>query len=363
MKILHSALMKHASSGILNQMTWEQEAAKQLNLDWDVILYVQKYKKNVPSNIIKQWNGLSSLEWVKFRQDYYKWLLAQSEIYDVLVLRHSLSDPFQAAFLKKINKPAYLVHHTLEVQEILSYRGIKSKAKSIVEKYFGKLSLDNAQGIITVTDEIFNYENLRVKNKFKNKIIYPNGIVYDGKKNDDKRQNEIPELIFIASHFSSWHGLDLLLDELKITSEKFILHIVGNLNYIDEQKAMQDQRIVLHGHLSHNEMQELMSKMWLGLSSFALFRQNMKEACTLKVREYLKNGLPVYSGYKDVFPESFPYYKVGEPNFKAILNYARKMRHKTKEEISNSSRKYIDKEILLKNIYFSLQESQKLNSI
>ena len=31
MKILHSALMKHASSGILNQMTWEQEAAKQLN--------------------------------------------------------------------------------------------------------------------------------------------------------------------------------------------------------------------------------------------------------------------------------------------------------------------------------------------
>ena len=150
---------------------------------------------------------------------------------------------------------------------------------------------------------------------------------------------------------------------MKITSEKFILHIVGNLNYIDEQKAMQDQRIVLHGHLSHNEMQELMSKMWLGLSSFALFRQNMKEACTLKVREYLKNGLPVYSGYKDVFPESFPYYKVGEPNFKAILNYARKMRHKTKEEISNSSRKYIDKEILLKNIYFSLQESQKLNSI
>ena len=69
-----------------------------------------------------------------------------------------------------------------------------------MEKYFGKLSLDNAQGIITVTDEIFNYENLRVKNKFKNKIIYPNGIVYDGKKNDDKRQNEIPELIFIASH-------------------------------------------------------------------------------------------------------------------------------------------------------------------
>lgn len=362
MKVLHSALMKYASSGILNQMTWELEAAKKLNLDWEVILYVQDYDENKSSKIIKQWEGNSTLNWIKFRQDYYTWLLEQSVFFDVLVLRHSISDPFQAAFMKKIKKPVYLVHHTLEVQEILSDNSIKSTIKGRIEKYFGKISLDSAQGVVAVTDEIFNYENKRVKNKFKDKIIYPNGIHYSDNKIKDYRQSDIPELIFVASYFSTWHGLDLLLNALKNTSEKFILHIVGNLNCIDEQLAKKDERIVLHGHLSQSEIQELISRMWLGLSSFALFRQHMQEACTLKVREYLKNGLPVYSGYKDVFCNNFPYYRIGEPNFDNILEYARKMRYESKEEISNLSKHYIDKEILLKNFYFSLEESQnKIN--
>lgn len=358
MKVLHSALMKHSSSGILNQMTWELEAAKKLNLDWEVVLYVQEYTENIPSNIIKQWKGNSKLNWIQFRQDYYAWLLEKSVFFDVLVLRHSISDPFQAAFIKKVKKPVYLVHHTLEVQEILSYNGIKSKIKGEIEKYFGKISLYSAQGVIGVTDEIFNYENTRIKNKFKNKIIYPNGIHYNNNKIEDNRKGDVPELIFIASYFSAWHGLDLLLHELKNTSEKFILHIVGNLNHVDEQIAKKDARVILHGHLSQSEIQELISHMWLGLSSFALFRKNMQEACTLKVREYLKNGLPVYSGYKDIFYENFIYYKIGKPNFDAILEYARKMRYESKEKVSNFSKQYIDKEILLENLYVSLQEIQ-----
>lgn len=357
MKVLHSALMKYASSGILNQMTWELKAAEKLNLDWEVVLYVQEYNANKPSEIVKQWEGTSRLNWIKFRQDYYKWLLEQSRFFDVLVLRHSISDPFQAAFIKKIKKPVYLVHHTLEVQEILSDNNMKTNIKSKIEKYFGKISLDSAQGVIAVTNEIFNYENKRTKNKFKDKIIYPNGIDYDDNKIQDGRRSDIPELIFVSSYFNSWHGLDLLLKDLNNTSEKFILHIVGNLNSIDKQLAKQDERIVLHGHLSQNEIQELVSKMWIGLSSFALFRKGMKEACTLKVREYLRNGLPVYSGHKDIFPESFCYYRVGEPKFKNILEYARIVRFVDKRVVSELSKEYIDKEQLVKNLYVHLKDS------
>ncbi|WP_218697825.1 glycosyltransferase [Acinetobacter harbinensis] len=362
MKVLHAVNMKHVSSGILNQMTWELESAKKLNLDWNVVFYVQEYNEKNSSKIVKYWDGNSRLNWVKFRQDYYTWLLEQSAFFDILVLRHSLSDPYQVAFLKKIKKPVYLVHHTLEIQEILSNNGIKSNIKAWVEKYFGRLSLEQVQGLVGVTNEIFNYENRRVNSKFKQKIIYPNGICYDNKILIDSRKNKIPELIFVASFFSSWHGVDLLLNALENTSEEFILHIVGRLNPKDEQQAKKDQRIVLHGHLSQLEIERLMSSMWLGLSSFALFRQNMKEACTLKVREYLKNGLPVYSGYKDVFCNSFPYYRIGEPNFDNILEYARKMRYESKEEISNLSKQYIDKEILLKNLYLTLAQNHNFTS-
>lgn len=41
MKILHAAYMKDASSGIVNQMYWEQEAAKELGISWKSILFVQ----------------------------------------------------------------------------------------------------------------------------------------------------------------------------------------------------------------------------------------------------------------------------------------------------------------------------------
>ncbi|WP_439256812.1 hypothetical protein [Lonepinella sp. BR2271] len=362
MKVLHAALMKHAYSGILNQMTWEKQVAIKQNLDWDVVLYVNQCEsKFLPSDIIHVWDGShrtvdSICSWISIRRDYYKWLLEQSYKYDLLLVRHSFVDPFQSLFLKQVKVPVYLVHHTLEVPEIkLMSKGLKSILKTNMESFFGKISINNAQGVIAVTNEIFEYENNRVGQKFKNKIIYPNGISYNDVNLVDNRADSVPELLFVASYFNPWHGLDLLLNDLKNTSEKFILHIVGNLSQADKLIAQQDSRIVLHGHLPSSEIQRLVSQCWIGLSSFALFRQDMQEACTLKVREYLKNGLPVYSGHKDIFPQDFNYYKVGKPDFESILEYARNVRDVERNRISESAMPYIEKELLLKCLYSTLE--------
>ncbi|MFX8895379.1 glycosyltransferase family 1 protein, partial [Acinetobacter baumannii] len=88
-------------------------------------------------------------------------------------------------------------------------------------------------------------------------------------------------------------------------NDDFILHIVGDVSVEDELLAKKDSRVILHGPLTNIEISQLMSKMWIGLASFGLFRKRMKEACTLKVREYLNYGLPIYSGHKDIFPEEF----------------------------------------------------------
>ena len=80
----------------------------------------------------------------------------------------------------------------------------------------------------------------------------------------------------------------------------------------------------------------------------------MREACTLKVREYLMLGIPVYAGYTDVFPESFRFYKKGEADIEAILNFAHSQRISSRIEICVASHPYINKEILLEKLYDEL---------
>ncbi len=44
-------------------------------------------------------------------------------------------------------------------------------------------------------------------------VVYPNGILYsDGDDALVDRRGDRPEIIFVASYFFDWHGLDALFD-------------------------------------------------------------------------------------------------------------------------------------------------------
>ena len=369
MRVLHAALLKYASPGIVNQMYWENLSAQDLGIQWRSMLCVTEIGSkidNTKSGVIKLFN--KDENWFSLRRKYYDWLLSEQDNYDILVLRHSSATPQEYFFLKKIKKPVFLVHHTLEQPEILSYMDksfLNGSIKYFFESYFGSLALNRAENIICVTNEIFNYQNNRIGNRFRNKIIYPNGILFDKKLVDSNiklYKDEIPQILFIAGHFSPWHGLDLLLDSLTKTKENFILHIVGEVDEKDQIKARQDNRVMLHGSMNKEELSPLFNKAWIGLSSFALSRKRMDEACTLKVREYLFNGLPVYSGHKDVFPVEFKFYKFGQPDMDTILSFAYEMKNVSKANVSNSAEPYINKKSLLEKLYAELNKSVRKES-
>jgi hypothetical protein len=73
----------------------------------------------------------------------------------------------------------------------------------------------------------------------------------------------------------------------------------------------------------------------------------MQEACTLKVRESLMMGLPVYAGYRDVFPKDFIFYREGPCEMANIIKFAREMRDFDKRIVAENSRIHIDKKKLL----------------
>ena len=362
MRILHSAVSLNPSVGVVNQMQWELESAKLLNIPYDVVIYCQK--KSVISMevarfdeeiIYKKGSFFSQIRrWYLLRRNYYLWLKSQEKNYDIFILRYSAYDPLQWYFVRKISKPIFFMHHTLELPELASKKSFQFMVSYALEFFLGKSTLKKCTGIIGVTNEIIQHELLRVKNRVKKFFLYPNGIILKKIELVDNRQ-QIPELLFVANKFSRWHGLDLLLMDIqKKPSMLFVLHLVGEVSSEDLSLINDDPRIIVHGIKTHSEITELSKKCWLGLSSFALFRQGMKDACTLKVREYFMNGLPVYAGYHDVFPENFKYFNFGEANIENILIYANQIRGFSRIEVFEAVKNYIDKVVLLKKFYTEL---------
>lgn len=365
-RVLHSAALLRPPSGILNQMQWEQEAAQTLGIPWTTVMYCPDNATS-PNKITHFDHNINSQpatspfkklrHWIQLRRNYHQWLRSQVNNYDIFLLRYYVHDPYQWNFVKNFPKPVYFVHHTLEVPELAMPKTIGSFIRAGLDAWIGKYTLSHAAGLIGVTEEILEYEKKRTSKEIKKTITYPNGVNYHGfhTKLIDKRTTETPEILFVASGFADWHGLDLLVEAVKKSEQNFVLHVVGSISLSIQNNIASDSRIIPYGILSHSQIVEISKKCWVGLSSFALHRNNMKQACTLKVREYLMMGLPVYCSYQDIFPESFPYFRNDACDMRKILDFAALMRNVEKFTISEKSKPHIDKKLILKKIYQNLK--------
>ncbi len=358
LRVLHSAALLSPPSGILAQMDWEQDAANSLGLDWQVRMYCPIDSRN-NATVLHYDNAIDAqqlqspmgklLAWIKLRRNYHHWLLQQQDHFDIFLLRYYVHDPFQLSFVKRCNKPVYFVHHTLEAPELALPGGFYGFVRANLETLLGRPAIAKAAGVIGVTQEIVDYELGRANSPNKPAYVYPNGIVFKKLKLEDRRSADVPELLFVAN-FAPWHGLDLLLKNIEQSKEQFVLHLVGKIP--DELLTLtQDSRIKVHGHLNQQQIQNLSSQCWIGLSSFALFRNKMKQACPLKVREYLMLGLPVYGDYKDVFPSDAKYFKYDPSNIPEILKFSKDTRILSKQQVAKQASEWIDKSTLLSNLY------------
>lgn len=361
MRVLHAAALPYPPSGIVNQMVWEQDAANKLGIPWDVRLFCLNddqlecdiFVKSI--NLTPASNRIEHLtNWWRLRVQYHNWLKTQSDQYDLIILRYYVHDPHQYLFTKSMTKtkPILFVHHTFEEAELKTL----SKTRSWLESLIARYTLTLPKGLIGVTREIIDYEKRRGYLENVKTFLYPNGIAYED--NDfvlNDRRGELPEFMFVASSFSSWHGLDLLIQQMKQSRLQCKVHLIGKVFEQDLLDIESDNRFVLHGYASHDEIREIAESCWLGFSSFAAYRNDMTELCPLKVREYLKFGLPVYGGHKEVFSDSLKYYRQGELSLESIHKYAYEMRNVSRKQVAEESKKHINKSGLLESLYSLLK--------
>jgi nucleoside-diphosphate-sugar epimerase len=345
------------SSGVVKQMEWEQDAARNLDLPWRTVLHTAK---DISSEVAHIWRDLPDINIIRYfvlRKKFYRWLEINSKHYDVVLLRFSVHDPWQKRLARKIGRKLLLVHHTKEERELAGAGGALGHIKMALEVVWGRRTLKSSLATISVTPEIALYEKSRAQCvEIKPGFYYPNGINYTEADLSDLRAGDVPQIVFIASNFAPWHGLDLLILETKKCADQFRIHLVGDVSAADTTAIAGDDRFVLHGCLRTSEIQSLTKKMWIGLSSFAMFRNGMQQACTLKVREYLMMGLPVYAGHQDAgLPDDFAFYKNGPLRLSDILSYARQTRSVSRADVSSAAEPYISKGCILSRLYAQLE--------
>lgn len=175
-------------------------------------------------------------------------------------------------------------------------------------------------GMVCVTEEL-------AKGSFYScstpKIVIPNAITVENfsllKKHGHKDFKKT-RLFFLGSSGQPWHGLDKMILLLKKLGSDFTLDVVGPDRTTVERSVTIPDNVVVHGHLKHSEYAKVISNAHIAVSTLALHRAGLNEACPLKSREYLAQGFPTIIAYDDpAFHGKMPDFILQLPNHEDLF--------------------------------------------
>jgi len=304
---------------------------------------------------------------IVFLRNLYGWAISLyfSRKYDYILLRYMTFDPFSFIFSPLIGN-RISVHHAKEVEELkLVRRDWRGLFASALERRSGAFSLKRVRAIAAVTNEIANYQKARSKSLAKT-ILFENGVNSDCIENarDDRNPDKL-NVAFICGTFSEWHGLDILIDRLEVYGSKIFvrvekIHLIGNVLDQDMYRIKNNpflrELFCIHGMLTEDNYRKLLDKCDIGLSSFSLNKKGLAEASTLKVRELLALGIPVYSGHIDCAVNGdFKYYRFDRDlNIESLVEFGFSMKKFLRSDVSSYSKKFIDKYFIMKRFIDSV---------
>jgi glycosyltransferase involved in cell wall biosynthesis len=365
-RILHATYLQERSTGIYAQLIAEKRAAFETGIPLETWVYIKPeeghvielFRRIVRSDYLK-YQVMRIVRFVSIRVHllyYFHKLFHKSKCYDIVLIRYIPGSFLLLLFLIFRGRKTYTVHHTIESREIIANKSVKGYLSLLKEESIGRLAVSLTRGVISVTDEILEYQRSRFFfNQQRPCLVYPNGITYTEVEPLDSRvSHSPPRLVTIASKFYDWVGLDIILEKLKSQSRPFSLDVVGECSEYLIAAAESMPTVTLHGPLGGDQLKVLLSSADLGLDCFALERKGMRQGCALKVREYLLAGVPVYGPYCDVFPKDFTFYRSFEIDMSRALDFALEMRSVPRKEVSGRAKKYISKVQLLRNLYDSI---------
>ena len=359
--------------GLLKQIEYDYKLTKNIkDILWKNFTFLDQVEKNSSSKrlpfLFRGVFGRRLFAWL--------WLIKNAYKYDFVIVRHMEFDVFAILFAWLVPN-RILVHHSKEVEELKFLRkDLRGLIASNVEIITGGISVRTSCALLTVSKDLINYQrSSRKLSKDFPIFLFPNGIIVDNTpilRNVSNKNSSI-QIGFIAGRFLEWHGLDILLSNCikdidKDFENKIIIHLIGNIgSRFDEQIRLINKfngkiKIKVYGPLRQKEYWKIFCKCHIGIGSLAMYRIGLTDGCTLKVREMLAMGLPIFSGHKDTaLPLNFPYYYSKGGDIDDIIKFTEKVSKVTRKEVRNASYKYIDKKICFDSLGKNLKILYKNN--
>ncbi len=314
MKIAYAHVIEDVSRlpGVFNKVRDQQRACQEAGVP--IRVHVFSYEETGLDTGTVRFHVLKEKKGKKGRRDKAAKLYFQARDiarelsdYDVVILRALAWTPMYVPGMKKKDFTLITEHHTKTMGELLSG---KRYASFLSHALFKKSCMKLSDGVLCVTGEICRDTCGGALKGLPTQTI-PNGVDVDCiKKTGSAAFDETGlHLAFVASTLQPWHGLDRITRGLALYEGEMPihLHLVGA---IPEDAVRNTNPLVktrFHGILDRSAMDRVLLKMHLGISSLAIFRNRMKEACVLKSREYMARGLPFVYAYDDPgIPEDFP---------------------------------------------------------
>jgi len=312
MKIAHISILPAYSPGVFNKLEAKAKSAREANLDIDFYLLNPVEARKVNNLILLKQDfaflPLGFLRTIAFRLMKLKVLEKRVifDNYDYIVLRYPLVDGFGTQkFITKYGQKIITEHHTDEVSELYSIGRMVDIIRAKIEEKYASSFLRKVKGMIGVTQEICDLELEKCGQKPC--IMIPNGIDVQSvsstefSKFDGTRLN----IVFVASEFVLWQGLEILLEGLRQYKGKVHveLNLIGVLTEIQKDTLSRSRQKNITINMRGKQFGEVLDRYFreahVAISSLALYEKNMKEACPLKSREYIARGIPFVYAYDD----------------------------------------------------------------
>jgi glycosyltransferase involved in cell wall biosynthesis len=302
-----------------------------------------------------------------FLKKVFAWLvlIREARKYDWVLCRHMVFDPFVFIFGWFVPN-RISVHHAKETEELkLVRKGWRGRAAALLERLAGWCSARQVCGMLGVTEEIARNQadlhNVRCPVG-----IYPNGVDLGAIGLLADRRTDDVNFAFVAGTFSSWQGLDRLITAFRNAPAPFsevraTVHLIGA---VDRSTAAQVEAFnkekavfVVHGPMHQAEYGEILAQCDVGLDSFGIDRKGLSEGAALKVREYLAQGLPVFSVHGDAaMPQGHPFYRQGDLNAMQMIDFARAMKCVSRQAVREGSAEYISKVRMMESVHAWLEK-------
>ena len=267
------------------------------------------------------------------RINFYKFLLREikSNAGEVVLLRVSSFDLMLLPTVVRLYKR--------QIKAILVYHSIFDNKFIILSRLYHKICLKYCFGIAAPTQEILNFYNTDSKSK---SFLLPNGVTidYETRLKGKIYSKKVLNIVFIASSNQKWHSLEKIIKSIQDkNSTELILHIIGNIRGINKKN------VIFWGQQEGKKLSRLLADMDIGLGSFPSQNFILKEVSALKHREYLRHGIPVYTGLYDILADhSSRFLRVGELDAEKIIEFANEVKGVAKNDIRASFQNEIDRE-------------------